>query len=112
MSEDAEQYRLVYTSAGSEEQAVTIARALVDRRLAACVKIVATACSIYRWNDEVEEEEEKLLMIKTAERLVPRVRQAIHELHSYDVPEIVVVPIVDGDPAYLKWISASVTAER
>jgi periplasmic divalent cation tolerance protein len=100
-------FQLVLTTAGSEDQALTIARELVNRRLAACVSIVTQLCSVFRWKGEVNEEEEKLLLIKSERRLFPRVRETIRELHSYDVPEILAVPIQDGDPAYLGWLGES-----
>jgi periplasmic divalent cation tolerance protein len=105
MAESSERFQLVLTTAGSEEQARTIARELVDRRLAACVSIVAQACSIYRWEGKVQEEDEKLLLIKTARRLFPRVREAIRELHSYDVPEVLAIPVEEGDATYLGWLA-------
>jgi periplasmic divalent cation tolerance protein len=100
-------FQLVLTTAGSEDQALTIARELVNRRLAACVSIVTHLCSIFRWKGEVSEEEEKLLIIKSERRLFPRVRETIRELHSYDLPEILAVPIQDGDPEYLGWLGES-----
>ena len=111
MTEAAREYRLVLTTAGSDAQAVEIARGLVERRLAACVNIVPTACSIYRWEGKIEEEEEKLLLVKTSTALLPRVREAIRELHSYDVPEILALEIAGGDPDYLSWLGASLTDE-
>ena len=99
--EDA--FQLILTTAGSEEQARQIARALVERRLAACVNIVAHACSIYRWKGEIQEEEEKLLLIKSSRRLFERVRETIREVHSYEVPEVLALPVDDGDADYLAW---------
>ena len=107
MNDETERFLLVLTTAGSEEQAVQIARALVERRLAACVNVASLGCSIYRWKGKIEEEEEKLLIVKTSERLFERVREAIHELHSYDVPEVLAIPIRDGDPEYLQWLGES-----
>lgn len=97
-------FQLVMTTAGSEEQALAIARGLVERRLAACVSVVGTACSVYRWKGEIVEEAEKLLLVKTESRLLPELRAAIRELHSYDLPEVIALPVEDGDPAYLKWL--------
>ncbi len=99
-----ERHILVLTTAGSDEQAEQLARALVERRLAACVNMVGGVCSVYRWEGQIEREEEKLLIIKTAARLFDRVRETIRELHSYDVPEILAVPIDDGDPDYVAWL--------
>jgi len=104
MSAKQDRFRLILTTAGSDEQAEAIARGLVERRLAACVNIVSKSCSVYRWNGEVVREEEKLLVIKSAARLFEQVREAIHELHSYEVPEIIALPIRDGDESYLNWL--------
>lgn len=101
-------HRLVLTTAGSQEEAHTIARALVERRLAACVNIVPHIESIYRWKDAVEEAQEWLLLIKTSERVFDRVHAVIQELHSYEVPECICLTIEDGSPGYLEWIADSV----
>jgi len=100
-------FQLVLTTAGSGEQAETIARALVDRRLAACVNVMGGVCSFFRWEGKIQREDEKLLLIKSAKSLFPRVRETIRELHSYDVPEVLAIPIADGDPAYLKWLDGA-----
>jgi periplasmic divalent cation tolerance protein len=107
MSHETEQFILVLTTAGSEEQAVQIGRGLVERRLAACVNVSSLGCSIYRWQGKIEEEEEKLLIVKTSERLFERVREAIRELHSYEVPEVLAIPIREGDKDYLRWLGES-----
>ena len=101
--------RLVLTTASSQEEARTLANMLVERRLAACVNIVPNMNSIYRWKEKVEESHEFLLLMKTTESVVPKLREAIQELHSYEVPECIVLPIEDGSAAYLKWIDESVT---
>jgi periplasmic divalent cation tolerance protein len=99
---------LVLTTAGSKEEARKIGRALVERLLAACVNIVPHVRSIYRWEGEVEEAEEWLLIIKTTRAAFERTRDAICELHSYDVPECICLPIEDGSVEYLSWIGQSV----
>lgn len=105
--EDAHRYRLVLTTAGSDDQAVKIARALVGEGLAACVNIVGTVCSIYRWEGRIEQEQERLLLIKTSRELLPEVRETIRSNHAYDVPELLTLPLAEGDPAYLEWLAAS-----
>jgi len=105
MSGADREFQLVLTTAGSEEQARTLARELVERRLAACVTIVGSACSIYRWQGKIEEEDEKLLLIKTERRLFEALRTTIRELHSYEVPEVLALPIDAGDTDYLEWLS-------
>jgi periplasmic divalent cation tolerance protein len=99
-----DRFHLALTTAGSDEQAETLARALVERRQAACVNIVHSVCSVYRWKGDVTREEERLLLIKTSEHLLPEVRRTIRELHTYDVPEFVAMPITEGDPDYLAWL--------
>lgn len=100
--------RLVLTTASSHEEARKIARALVDRRLAACVNIIAKVESIYRWQGKVEEAQEYLLLVKTRQGVFERLRDAIRELHSYEVPECIALSIDDGLGPYLKWIDDSV----
>ena len=99
---------LVLTTAGSRDEARKIGRVLVERLLAACVNIVPQVGSIYRWEGEVEEAEEWLLIVKTTRAAFERVRDAINELHSYDVPECVTVSIESGSIAYLAWLGESV----
>jgi periplasmic divalent cation tolerance protein len=99
---------LVLTTAGSEIEAEKIATALVERRLAACVSIVPRVQSIYRWEGKVEQAEEFLLLIKTVKAREEQVRAAICELHTYDLPECIAIPIESGSTEYLKWLSDSV----
>jgi len=103
--------RIVLTTAGSEEEARKIARALVDCRAAACVNIVPQVASIYRWRGNVEEAREWLLIVKTTAAAFDQVRRVIAELHSYDVPECICLNIEDGSPAYLEWIAESSAEE-
>jgi periplasmic divalent cation tolerance protein len=100
--------KLVLTTASSSDEARNIARALVERRLAACVNILPQIESVYRWKGEVEEAQEWLLIIKTTAAGFERVRDVIRELHSYELPECVCVSIEDGGPEYLEWIGESV----
>jgi len=100
--------RIVLTTAGSEEEAQKIARHLVEKRLAACVNIIPQVESIYRWQGKVESAREWLLLVKTTQERFPAVRDAIRELHSYDVPECVVLSIEAGSSDYLQWLADSV----
>jgi len=97
--------RIVLTTAGSQEEARKIAHALVERRLAACVNIVPTVESIYRWQGKIETAEEWLLLIKTQAELFNRVSDAVKELHSYDLPECLMLEVAAGSPEYLEWIA-------
>ncbi len=99
---------LVLSTASSKDEARKLGRALVERLLAACVNIVPQVGSIYRWEGEVEEAEEWLLIIKTTRSAFERVRDAIKELHSYEVPECIAVPIESGSMEYLNWLGESV----
>lgn len=100
---------LVLTTAGSEAEANQIAQTLVERRLAACVNIIPRIQSVYRWRDKVEKSEELLLLVKSKRGLEPKLRAAIRELHSYELPEHVALAIEHGSDAYLQWIDESVT---
>ena len=97
--------RIVLTTAGSQEEARKIANALLERRLAACVNIVPHVESIYRWQGKIETAEEWLLVIKTQAELFDRIRNAVKELHSYDLPECVMLEVAAGSPEYLDWIA-------
>jgi periplasmic divalent cation tolerance protein len=100
--------RVVLTTCGSLEEARHIAQALVERRLAACVNLVPNVESFYRWKGEVESSTEALLIIKTTADAFERLRAALVELHSYEVPECVELTVTDGSAAYLDWIGESV----
>src|SRR5690348_1194398 len=100
--------RIVLTTAGSREEAQRIARALVERQLAACVSLLGPIDSIYRWKGQVEEAQEWLLLIKTTAAGFAAVRDAIRELHSYELPECIAIDITDGSPDYLRWLGEQV----
>jgi periplasmic divalent cation tolerance protein len=100
--------RIVLCSAGSEDEARKIARHLVEQRLAACVNIIPGMESIYRWQGKLESSGEWLLLIKTTVERFPAVRDAIRDLHSYELPECIAISIEDGSSGYLEWIAQSV----
>jgi periplasmic divalent cation tolerance protein len=99
--------RIVLSTAGSEDEARKIAHRLVERQLAACVNIVPRIESIYRWQGRVESSQEWLLLIKTTAERFPAVRDAIRELHSYELPECIALSVEDGSADYLRWIEDS-----
>ncbi len=95
---------VVLTACDSEEQAERIARRLVEQRLAACVNILPGARSVYRWKGKIENSTELVLIIKSRRDLFTALRAEIAKIHSYDVPEVIALPIVDGSEAYLGWL--------
>ncbi len=98
---------LVLVTAPPGEAAERLARALVEERLAACVNRVPGLRSVYRWQGEVVEDEEVLLLVKTSEDRLDALLARVPELHPYEVPEVVAVPIERGHPPYLAWLEAS-----
>ncbi len=100
-----EQYRLVYMTAGSRDDAVAIADVLVEERLAACVNVIGAMTSVYRWEGAVRHDEEVVLIAKTTTARLDALTQRVRELHSYECPCIVALPVDGGDPAFLEWIS-------
>lgn len=101
---------VVLVTCANEEQGVSIARSLVGERLAACVNLVRGVRSIYRWHDQLEDEQETLLLVKTRTRLLARVERRVRELHTYEVPEVVALPVAAGSRPYLDWVLESTAA--
>ena len=93
------------STCGSEEEARKVAKALVEARLAACVNILPQIRSIYFWKDEVCDDPEQLLVIKTTRERYPDLEKRVTELHSYEVAEVIALPIVKGAPEYLSWLA-------
>ena len=100
--------KLVLTTCSSLEEARSIANALVERRFAACVNIVPQIESVYRWQGKIETANEYLLIIKTTAGVFDSLREALIELHSYELPECIEITIEDGSAPYLEWIGQSV----
>jgi periplasmic divalent cation tolerance protein len=99
---------LVLVTCSSAPEARRIARAVVEKRLAACVNIIPGAVtSIYRWKGNIESSRESLLLIKTSRNRLAKLQATVEKLHSYSVPEFIAVPIANGSPAYLSWIEES-----
>lgn len=102
---------LIMTTVGSEEQGIQIAQAVVERGQAACVNIVKHIRSIYRWKGEIWDDDEYLLMIKTRESLFGAVRETIRSLHSYELPEVLCVPVSKLDERVHGWIMDTTVSE-
>lgn len=102
---------VVLCTCATEAEAERIARELVDARLAACVHVLPKGRSFYRWKGALEETAEFQLAIKTSRPRFDAVRAAVERLHSYDVPEIVALAIVDGAPNYLDWLEQNLVPE-
>ena len=102
----------VYTTYPSIVEAERIGKALVERRLAACVNILPGMISHYWWQGEIERGEEVVMIIKTRASLAEAVRAAVKEMHSYDTPAILVLPIEGGEPGYLDWLMRETEAGR
>ena len=103
---------VVLTNCGSAEEADRIARTLIDAGLSACVNILPGVRSVYRWSGAVEDASEWTLLIKTTRGLFDRVAAEIRRTHSYELPEVIALPVVAGLEPYLAWIDAETSAER
>jgi len=98
---------VTFVTCKDRKQARAIARTLVKEKLAACVNVVPGISSIYRWEGKVEEAREVLLVIKSRRKLSKQLTDRVRSLHSYEVPEVVTLPIASGNPAYLRWVRQS-----
>ena len=103
----ARQYRVVLVTCGSIAEAQRIGRNVVEKKLAACANIVPGVESVYRWKGKVERAREVLVVIKTTATRLPALEREVKRLHSYDVPEFIVLPIVAGSSKYLAWLQES-----
>ncbi len=102
---------IALVTCGNKDEAERIASHIVNERLAACVNVIGsndTLTSFYRWEDKLQKEPEILLMIKTTQRGLPQLEARIQALHSYSVPEFIVLPVVFGGQSYLRWIADNV----
>jgi periplasmic divalent cation tolerance protein len=98
-------FSVIFVTVGNENEASKMAHVLVEERLVACVNIVPRIRSIYRWKGEVCEDEEFLMVMKTRSSLFARLQKRVQELHTYEVPEIIALPLAEGLPEYLHWIA-------
>jgi len=97
---------VVLSSCGSAQEAERLARVLLEAKLAACVSVLTQNRSFYWWKDKIEQTDECLLVIKTKRDLFAKVRSSLESAHSYSVPEVLALPVIDGAPGYLAWMDA------
>ncbi len=102
-------YIVVLVTAADAREAQQISRKLLEQRKAACVNIIPEVDSNFLWNDKIDSDSESLLIIKTKTSLLPEVTSLIKEIHSYDVPEIIALPIIGGSEDYLNWMKESLS---
>jgi periplasmic divalent cation tolerance protein len=101
-------YRIVLVTCGSTTEARNIGRAVVEKKLAACANILAAVESIYRWKGRVDRAREVLVILKTAAGCLRKLEREVKRMHSYHVPEFIVLPVVEGSREYLEWVRDSV----
>jgi periplasmic divalent cation tolerance protein len=101
---------VAFNTCASADEAERLARKLIDERLAACVTVVTPVRSFFRWEGAVEEATEWLLVIKTSRELFSRLRQSLEAAHSYQIPELIALPITEGSPNYLAWMNGELQA--
>ena len=99
---------VVLMTAGTKEEAGKIAQTLVSEKLAACINVIPGVTSYYRWQGEVQCDQEWLLVAKTRQALVDRLKQRVEALHSYDLPELITLPVTGGSAGYLEWVAGEV----
>ena len=99
---------VVFNTCGSLDEAERLSRRLVDERLAACVTVISPVRSFYRWKDEVTDSAEWLLMIKTSRAMFEPLRAVLESSHSYELPEVIAIPVIEGSPNYLAWIEREI----
>jgi periplasmic divalent cation tolerance protein len=111
MIAEARDFRIVFVMAAGEEESARIAQSLVEEKLAACVNVVGPVHSIYRWRGAIENAREYMLVIKAAMRNFSKLERRVRELHSYEVPEIIAVPLAAGSKPYIAWLAESTIQE-
>jgi len=106
-----EQFLMVMVTAGDDEEAQLIARSLLESRKVACANIIPGMKSLYWWQEKIDRASESLIFLKTSRRLLDEVITLVKEIHSYEVPEIIALPIIAGNEDYLKWLSGELQTE-
>lgn len=109
MSSSAPGVVLVLTTIPAEADGAAVARTLVEERLAACVNVLPAMASIYRWKGQVEQDREQQLVIKTTAARLPALEARVRELHTYELPEFLVIAADEGSAAYLAWVNDAVS---
>lgn len=104
-------FQIAYVTAANADEAAQIARALIEDRLAACANVTPSVRSFYRWEGQIADDEEAVIVLKTHQSRSAALIERVRELHSYDVPCVVLVPLVDGNPEYLDWLTAELDLE-
>ncbi len=104
---DGRAFRVVISTAGTEEEGARIAKSLLDRKLCACVNLVPKVRSFYRWEGAIQDDAEVLLIMKTTKEKLQRLSEHLAEIHSYDVPEVLAVAVDQGRASYLEWLEES-----
>ena len=97
-------YIQVFTTIDSKVRAETLAKTLLEKRIAGCIQIIGPITSIYWWNNKIEREKEWILLIKSREKNYKKIERTIKEIHPYQIPEIIAVPIISGSRNYLNWL--------
>ncbi|MBN1369204.1 MAG: divalent-cation tolerance protein CutA [Dehalococcoidaceae bacterium] len=109
---DRNGFAIVLITTSQDEESQLIARVLLEQRKAACVNIVPKISSLYWWNNVIQQDKESLLIVKTRTELLDEVIRLVKEVHSYEVPEIIALPVFGGNQEYLEWIDREVVAEE
>lgn len=104
---DGRAFRIVLSTAGSEEEGARIAKSLLERKLCACVNLVPKIRSLYRWEGEVQDDAEVLLIMKTTQDKLQALSDHLAQIHSYDVPEVLAISVDKGSSSYLEWLAES-----
>ncbi len=97
-------YIIIYVTTGSINEAKKIGRVLVEEKLVACSNIISPIRSIYSWQGKICDDKEALMIMKTKKKLFKQIVERVETLHSYDVPEIIAMPIIEGSNKYLSWL--------
>lgn len=100
-----EEIIVVMVTVGAESHGIEIGRALIEERLAACVNLVKGVRSLYMWEGRLNDDQETLMLIKTRGSIFSRLKDRVAQLHPYQVPEIIALPVVEGSPSYLQWVA-------